>query len=125
MDRPESWRKIVAEMRDEDTGTRFVSGDGMIASLHAAQAELRKLADRVQAACEALEVARDSADAFKYSILVAREKAIVKLRDVVVRAMGTCTTCKRTDCDSCINMNSYWIPDARAALAEAKEGGPR
>lgn len=120
MDRPESWRKIVAEMRNEDTGTRFVSGDGMIASLHAAQAELRKLADRVQAACEALEVSRDSVDASTYSAIVARDDAVGKLRDVVVRAMGTCTTCKRTDCDTCINMNSYWIPGARAALAAAK-----
>lgn len=45
----ETLSDIVAEMRDEMTGTHYVA-DGMINSLHKAQAELRVLADRIEAA---------------------------------------------------------------------------
>ena len=45
----ETVAEIVEEMRDEITGTRFVA-DGMIASLHKSQEELRTLADRIEAA---------------------------------------------------------------------------
>ena len=45
----ETLADIVAEMRDEMTGTHYVA-DGMIESLHRAQSELRALADRLEAA---------------------------------------------------------------------------
>jgi len=48
--KPETLSDILAEMRDEMAGVRFVSGDGAIGTLHKAQAELRALADRIEAA---------------------------------------------------------------------------
>lgn len=65
----ETLSDIVAEMRDEMTGTHYVA-DGMINSLHKAQAELRVLADRIEAAWKRERVEAVGNAAAMYDALV-------------------------------------------------------
>ncbi len=94
MDRPESWRKIVADIRKstaDSVASKVAariergdnSGSAMMEAIQCLRDDdmfLNEIADRVKAACEALEVARDSADAFTYSMLGAKEDAAGKMR---------------------------------------------
>lgn len=69
----ETLADIVAEMRDEMTGTHYVA-DGMIESLHRAQSELRALADRIEAAWKR-EKAAIEADALAVGGIVGAKAA--------------------------------------------------
>lgn len=70
----ETLADIVAEMRDEMTGTHYVA-DGMIESLHRAQSELRALADRIEAAWKR-DAAEIEADALAVGGIVEAKAAL-------------------------------------------------